>query len=58
VDSTRQSQVVDHFVKLLLRDKISPQTRETIDRSLSEQPKAPVAKIVGLILGSPEFQRQ
>jgi uncharacterized protein (DUF1800 family) len=58
VDSTRQSHVVDHFVKLLLRDKISPQTRETIDRSLSDRPQAPVAKIVGLILGSPEFQRQ
>jgi uncharacterized protein (DUF1800 family) len=58
MDSTRQPHVVDHFVKLLLRDKISPQTRETIDRSLSDRPQAPMAKIVGLILGSPEFQRQ
>ncbi len=64
VDTTRQSQVVDHFVKLLLRGQVSPQTRETIDKSLSERRLATtggqvdVAKVVGLILGSPEFQRQ
>jgi uncharacterized protein (DUF1800 family) len=58
VDTTRQSQVVDHFVNLLLRGHVSPQTRETIDRSLSDQRQVDVAKVVGLILGSPEFQRQ
>jgi len=64
VNTTRQSQVVDHFVNLLLRGQISPQTRETIDKSLGEQRLAmaggqvDVAKVVGLILGSPEFQRQ
>jgi uncharacterized protein (DUF1800 family) len=64
VNTTRQSQVVDHFVNLLLRGQISPQTRETIDKSLGAQPLAmaggqvDVAKVVGLILGSPEFQRQ
>jgi len=64
VNTTRQSQVVDHFVNLLLRGQVSPQTRETIDKSLSEQRLAmsggqvDVAKVVGLILGSPEFQRQ
>jgi uncharacterized protein (DUF1800 family) len=58
VDMTRQSQVVDHFVNLLLRGHVSPQTRETIDRSLSDRRQVDVAKIVGLILGSPEFQRQ
>jgi len=62
--ATRQPQVVDHFVKLLLRGQISPQTRETIDKSLGERRLAmaggqvDVAKVVGLILGSPEFQRQ
>ena len=61
---TRQSQVVDHFVKLLLRGQISSQTRETIDKSLGERRpgvaggQVDVAKVVGLILGSPEFQRQ
>jgi len=64
VNTTRQSQVVDHFVNLLLRGQISPQTRETIDKSLGAQRLAmaggqvDVAKVVGLILGSPEFQRQ
>jgi uncharacterized protein (DUF1800 family) len=64
VNTTRQSQIVDHFVNLLLRGQISPQTRETIDKSLGAQRLAmaggqvDVAKVVGLILGSPEFQRQ
>jgi uncharacterized protein (DUF1800 family) len=64
VNTTRQSQVVDHFVNLLLRGQISPQTRETIDKSLGAQRlstaggQVDVAKVVGLILGSPEFQRQ
>jgi uncharacterized protein (DUF1800 family) len=64
VNTTRQSQVVDHFVNLLLRGQISPQTRETIDKSLGAQRLATaggqvdLAKVVGLILGSPEFQRQ
>jgi uncharacterized protein (DUF1800 family) len=64
VDTTRQSQVVDHFVKLLLRGQVSPQTRDTIDKSLSERSltttggQVDVAKVVGLIMGSPEFQRQ
>jgi uncharacterized protein (DUF1800 family) len=64
VNTKRQSEVVDHFVRLLLRGQVSPQTRETIDKSLSERSlamaggQANVAKVVGLILGSPEFQRQ
>jgi uncharacterized protein (DUF1800 family) len=57
-------QVVDHFADLLLHGQISPQTRSTIDKSLSEQQLAmagrrvDTAKVIGLILGSPEFQRQ
>ncbi|HKE02524.1 MAG TPA: DUF1800 domain-containing protein, partial [Blastocatellia bacterium] len=64
VNLTRQSEVVDHFVKLLLHGQVSPQTRATIDKSLNEQRlamadgKVDVAKVVGLVLGSPEFQRQ
>lgn len=60
------SQMVDHYAKLLLRGELSPQSRATIDKSLNEQTTAmnngssnvDVAKAVGLILGSPEFQRQ
>jgi uncharacterized protein (DUF1800 family) len=64
LNMSQPSQVVDHFVKLLLRGEVSPQTRATIDKSLGEQQlamvdgKVDVAKVVGLILGSPEFQRQ
>ncbi|MGH9767314.1 MAG: DUF1800 domain-containing protein [Blastocatellia bacterium] len=64
MNSAQPSQIVDHFVKLLLRGQVSPQTRATIDKSLSERRlamaggKVDVAKVVGLILGSPEFQRQ
>lgn len=61
-----QSQMVDQYAKLLLRGELSPQSRATIDKSLNEQTmamnsgssSADVAKVVGLILGSPEFQRQ
>jgi uncharacterized protein (DUF1800 family) len=62
-----QTQQVDHYLKLLLRGEVSPQTRATIDKSLSENQEAmadakndrpDAAKIVGMILGSPEFQRQ
>ncbi|HKQ76051.1 MAG TPA: DUF1800 domain-containing protein [Blastocatellia bacterium] len=64
VNIRQPSEIIDHFVKLLLRGEVSPQTRATIDKSLNEQKiamaggKVDVAKIVGLILGSPEFQRQ
>jgi uncharacterized protein (DUF1800 family) len=61
----RPAEIVDRYVKLLLRGEISPQSRATIDKALSEQkvtggnqPSVDVARIAGLILGSPEFQRQ
>jgi uncharacterized protein (DUF1800 family) len=61
----RPAEIVDRYVKLLLRGEISPQSRATIDKALSEQkvaggnrPGVDVARIAGLILGSPEFQRQ
>jgi uncharacterized protein (DUF1800 family) len=65
-----QAQLIDHYAKVLLRGEITPQTRATIHKSLSESQLAmndhPVAavstkdaaKIVGLLVGSPEFQRQ
>ena len=66
--AAKPSQLVDHYVRLLLRGEISPQTRATIDKSLAESQVAAVdnsmardaaaARVVGLILGSPEFQRQ
>ncbi len=67
-NASQPTQTVDHFIRLLLRGQVSPQTRATIDKSLGEQSiamagamaggKVDVAKVVGLTLGSPEFQRQ
>jgi uncharacterized protein (DUF1800 family) len=66
-DPSQPSSVADHFLKLLLHGEVSPQTRATLDKSLGDPQIArndaggmntDVAKVVGLILGSPEFQRQ
>ena len=66
--ATTTAQVTDHYIKLLLRGEVSAQTRATLDKSLAgaEMARADMPsgaqvdriKIVGLILGSPEFQRQ
>jgi uncharacterized protein YoaH (UPF0181 family) len=57
-----QAQAVEQYAKLLLRGEVSAQTRATIEKSLREtqmaENKPDAAKIVGLLLGSPEFQRQ
>jgi uncharacterized protein (DUF1800 family) len=68
VNPTSPGLIIDRFAKLLLRGELSPQTRATIEKTLGEQSGAigsannstnmDVAKVVGLILGSPEFQRQ
>lgn len=57
------AEMVNRYVKLLLRGEISAQSRATIDNALAQQkadgqPDVNVARIAGLILGSPEFQRQ
>lgn len=59
---------VDQYLQILLRGEVSPQTRATINQSLAKaEPNAAsqksngdldAGKVVGLILGSPEFQRQ
>jgi uncharacterized protein (DUF1800 family) len=61
--SRSPKEVAEFFVSSILRGNITPQTRATIDKTLSEQQLAlnnqtDVAKIAGLVLGSPEFQRQ
>jgi hypothetical protein len=66
--ATTTAEVTDHYIKLLLRGQVSAQTRATLDKSLAgtEMARADATngaqvdriKIVGLILGSPEFQRQ
>jgi uncharacterized protein (DUF1800 family) len=65
--SGQPAEVVDRCVKLLLHGEISSQSRAMIDKTLSENITAEahggtnsvnIAMAVGLILGSPEFQRQ
>lgn len=51
------AQWVDHYLGVLLHSQVSPQTRSTLDRTVKES-QMDRAKLVGMILGSPEFQRQ
>ncbi len=51
-----QAKVMDEYLKTLLSGEISSATRETLLKQLD--PADPVTKVVGLILGTPEFQRQ
>lgn len=54
--STDQSKVMDDYLKILLAGEISATTREAMLKQLDKSD--PVTKVVGLILGTPEFQRQ
>ena len=51
-----QAKVMDEYLKTLLAGDISASTREALLKQL--EPSDPVTKVVGLILGTPEFQRQ
>ena len=51
-----QAKVMDGALKLILAGEISPATRETLLKQLGQND--PATKVVGLILGTPEFQRQ
>jgi hypothetical protein len=53
---TSQGKVMDDALKAILAGEISPSTRETLLKQLDQAD--PVTKVVGLILGTPEFQRQ
>jgi uncharacterized protein (DUF1800 family) len=56
------ARVMDRFLHVIVQGDVSPGTRQTLMKQLSEPTPAPssteVVKAVGLILGSPEFQRQ
>jgi hypothetical protein len=47
---------MDEYLKTLLAGEISAATREAMLKQLDKSD--PVTKVVGLILGTPEFQRQ
>ena len=51
-----QAKVMDDYLKTLLAGDISAATREALLKQL--EPSDPATKVVGLILGTPEFQRQ
>src|SRR5689334_11349271 len=51
-----QAKVMDDYLKTLLAGDISAATREALLKQL--EPADPATKVVGLILGTPEFQRQ
>jgi uncharacterized protein (DUF1800 family) len=53
---TSQAKVMDESLKTILAGEISPATRETLLKQLALAD--PASKVVGLILGTPEFQRQ
>jgi uncharacterized protein (DUF1800 family) len=56
------ARIMDRFLDVIVQGDVSPGTRQTLMKQLSEPTPAPsnpeVVKVVGLILGSPEFQRQ
>ena len=51
-----QAKVMDESLKTILAGEISAATRETLLKQLDQGD--PATKVVGLILGTPEFQRQ
>jgi len=51
-----KGKMLDETVKTILGGELSAATRETLMRQLDEAD--PLTKVVGLILGTPEFQRQ
>jgi uncharacterized protein (DUF1800 family) len=54
-----KSKLIDESLKLIVASDISPATRETLMKQIDEtKANDTVAKVVGLILGTPEFQRQ
>ena len=54
-----KSKLIDESLKLIVAGDISPATRETLLKQIDEKnAKDSVAQVVGLILGTPEFQRQ
>jgi len=51
-----QSKVLDEYLKSILAGDISASTRDALTKQLHQTD--PPTKVVGLILGTPEFQRQ
>lgn len=55
-DNADKSKAVDESLRMILAGEVSASTRETLLKQLEQTD--PISKVVGLILGTPEFQRQ
>ncbi|HEU4714395.1 MAG TPA: DUF1800 domain-containing protein [Pyrinomonadaceae bacterium] len=55
-ENTDKNKLVDVSLKTILAGEVSVSTKQTLLKQLDQSD--PVAKVVGLILGTPEFQRQ
>jgi uncharacterized protein (DUF1800 family) len=53
-----KSKLIDESLKMIVAGDISAATRETLLKQIDETNADTAAKVVGLILGTPEFQRQ
>ncbi|MEJ7709225.1 MAG: DUF1800 domain-containing protein [Pyrinomonadaceae bacterium] len=61
--ASEKVKLIDRFVEEVLQGEVSPQTRATLINQLSKstvesQNASNAAQIAGLVLGTPEFQRQ
>ena len=54
--NTDKNKMVDETLKTILAGEVSAATRETLLKQVAQTD--PITKVVGLILGTPEFQRQ
>jgi uncharacterized protein (DUF1800 family) len=55
-ENTDKKRLVDESLKTILAGEVSAATRETLLKQVDQAD--PITKVVGLILGTPEFQRQ
>ena len=59
LNGQEKTKLIDESLKLIVAGDVSPATRETLMKQIDEtRANDNVAKVVGLILGTPEFQRQ
>jgi hypothetical protein len=55
-ENADKKKMVDESLRMILAGEVSAATRESLVKQVD--PADPIAKVVGLILGTPEFQRQ
>ncbi|HEX5889745.1 MAG TPA: DUF1800 domain-containing protein [Pyrinomonadaceae bacterium] len=58
LNAPEKSKLIDESLKMIVAGDISTATRETLMKQIDETNADTAAKVVGLILGTPEFQRQ